>query len=174
MLILSPYRLVTSRRGSPGLPFDWEIHDAAGAEVTRSPVTFRSRHEAVTEGEKAVRALTDTAAMRESRDRRAAPRGPVRALQTEVAMEDVRERVSRVLAEQFQVPDERLTEAATLDRDLGATSLDLVEVVMSLEDEFSIDISDDEASRLNTVGDVLACVAAGVRRGASLRAPISQ
>jgi acyl carrier protein len=86
-------------------------------------------------------------------------------------MEDVRERVSRVLAQQFQVPDERLTELATLEKDLGATSLDLVEVVMSLEDEFSIDISDDDAARLNTVGDVLACVAAGVRRG-TLRPPL--
>lgn len=80
-------------------------------------------------------------------------------------MDNVRERVSRVLARQFQVPDERVTEAATLDKDLGATSLDLVEVVMSLEDEFSIVISDDESSRLNTVGDILACVTAGVRRG---------
>ena len=44
MVQLSPYRLVTSRRGSPGLPFGWEIHDAAGTEVCRSPVTFRSRH----------------------------------------------------------------------------------------------------------------------------------
>jgi hypothetical protein len=60
MLKLSPYRLVTSRRGSPGLPFGWEIHDAAGAEVSRSPVTFRSRHEAVTEGEKAMQTLAGT------------------------------------------------------------------------------------------------------------------
>lgn len=77
----------------------------------------------------------------------------------------MRERVGRVLARQFHVPDERVTEAATLDKDLGATSLDLVEVVMSLEDEFAIEISDTESSRLNTVGDVLACVAAVVRRG---------
>ena len=77
-------------------------------------------------------------------------------------MEDLRNRVSRVIAEQFHVADERIVEAATLDEDLGATSLDRVEVVMSLEDEFKIDISDDQASRLNTVADVLACVAASV------------
>lgn len=84
-------------------------------------------------------------------------------------MDNVRERVGRVLARQFHVPDERVTESATLDGDLGATSLDLVEVVMSLEDEFAIEISDTESSRLNTVGDVLACVTAVVRRGDSGR-----
>lgn len=79
-------------------------------------------------------------------------------------MDNVRERVGRVIARQFQVADERITEAAMLDEDLGATSLDRVEVVMSLEDEFSIEISDEEASHLSTVADVLACVTAGVRR----------
>lgn len=87
------------------------------------------------------------------------------AIMLEAAMDNLRERVGRVLASQFHVPDERVTEGAKLDDDLGATSLDRVEVVMSLEDEFLIDISDDEASRLNTVGDVVACVTAGVRRG---------
>ncbi|MGD9885359.1 MAG: acyl carrier protein [Reyranella sp.] len=81
----------------------------------------------------------------------------------------VRERVGRVLARQLRVPDERVVEAAALDEDLGATSVDLVEVVMALEDEFAIDISDDDASQLNTVSDVLACVAAGVRRGVQQR-----
>jgi acyl carrier protein len=79
-------------------------------------------------------------------------------------MDDVRERVSRVMAEQFHVPGERITEAATLDEDLGATSLDRIEVVMSLEDEFAIDISDDQASHLHTVADVLACVTANVAK----------
>jgi acyl carrier protein len=77
-------------------------------------------------------------------------------------MEDLRDRVSRVIAEQFHVANERIVEAATLDEDLGATSLDRVEVVMSLEDEFKIDISDDQALRLHTVADVLACVEASV------------
>ena len=55
----SSYRIVTTRRGSPGLPFGWEIHDVAGAEISRSPMTFRSRHEASAEAEKAVQALVD-------------------------------------------------------------------------------------------------------------------
>jgi len=78
------------------------------------------------------------------------------------AVDDMRDRVSRVIAEQFHVASDKITENATLDEDLGATSLDRVEVVMSLEDEFEIDISDDEAWRLQTVGDVLACIAVNV------------
>jgi len=62
MTDLPLYRLVTSRRGSPGLPFGWEIHDAAGGEVCRSPVTFRSRHEAIASGETAMLSLMDQSA----------------------------------------------------------------------------------------------------------------
>lgn len=58
---LSPYRLITTRRGTPGLPFGWEIHDVAGTEISRSPATFRSRHEAVTDGEQAIRRLVEQA-----------------------------------------------------------------------------------------------------------------
>jgi acyl carrier protein len=77
-------------------------------------------------------------------------------------MDTLRERVSRVIAEQFHLPSERITEAATLDEDLGATSIDRVEVVMALEDEFKIDISDDQALRMHTVADVLTCVAESI------------
>ena len=79
-------------------------------------------------------------------------------------MDNMRERVSRVIAAQFRIDSENITEVASLD-DLGATSLDRVEVVMSLEDEFKIDISDDQASRLHTVADILACVTASVGKG---------
>jgi acyl carrier protein len=79
-------------------------------------------------------------------------------------MEDLRERVSRVIADQFHVGPERITESATIDDDLAATSLDRVEVVMALEDEFAINIHDDEAAELRTVGDVFARVAANLRR----------
>jgi acyl carrier protein len=54
-----------------------------------------------------------------------------------------------------------------LDNDLAATSLDRVEVVMALEDEFLIVISDDQALQLITVADVVACVQAGVKRTVS-------
>jgi acyl carrier protein len=87
-------------------------------------------------------------------------------------MQDLRDRVSRIIAAQFHVPSERVTEAAALDEDLGATSLDRVEVVMALEDEFAIVISDDEAWQLRTVADILACVMANVgkRRAAATAA----
>ena len=86
-------------------------------------------------------------------------------------MEDLRERVSRVIADQFHVGPERITESATIDDDLAATSLDRVEVVMALEDEFAINIYDDEAAQLRTVGDVLACVATSLRRRPPVSAP---
>ena len=79
-------------------------------------------------------------------------------------MENVRDRVSRVMAAQFHVPGDRITEAASLDDDLCATSLDRVEVIMSLEDEFKIDISDDEASRQHIRHGVQACVSANVAK----------
>ena len=79
-------------------------------------------------------------------------------------MDNLRERVSRLVADQFHVESNRITATARLDEDLGATSLDRVEVVMSLEDEFAIVISDDESAQLHTVGDVLACVTAIVSR----------
>ena len=82
-------------------------------------------------------------------------------------MDDLRDRVSRILMEQFQVAEDRMTGTTNLDLDLGATSLDLVEAVMSLEDEFSIEIGDDKASQLRTVGDIVACVTAEVRRAVS-------
>lgn len=86
-------------------------------------------------------------------------------------MDDVRKRVSRVMAEQFQVPPERIVEAADIDADLGATSLDRVEVIMALEDEFAIDISDDEAAELHNVADVLARVATKVALKSGPAAP---
>jgi acyl carrier protein len=61
---------------------------------------------------------------------------------------------------------QRITEAASFDDDLAATRLDRVEVVMALENAFSIAIFDAEAAELHTGGDVLACVAANVPRQA--------
>jgi acyl carrier protein len=72
-------------------------------------------------------------------------------------MPDILERVSNVLATSLHVRPDRITEAATFG-DLAATSLDMVETVMSLEDEFKIEISDNEAEKLHTVGDVMALV----------------
>jgi acyl carrier protein len=81
-------------------------------------------------------------------------------------VDDLLERVSRVIAEQFRVAPERIFATAALDEDLGATSVDRVEMIMALEDEFLIEISDDQALQLNNVRDVVACVQAGVKRRA--------
>jgi acyl carrier protein len=85
-------------------------------------------------------------------------------------MEAVRERVNRVIARQFQVGPDRVTDGASIDEDLRATSLDRVELVMTLEDEFAISISDGEAAELRSVGDVLVCVAANLGRLQPLQA----
>ena len=85
-------------------------------------------------------------------------------------MDNLRERVSRLVAEQFHVSTDKVVDTARLDEDLGATSLDRVEVVMTLEDEFGIVISDDESSQVQTVGDLLGCVTAIVHRQVAPRA----
>ena len=72
-------------------------------------------------------------------------------------MPDIGKRVSSVLATKLHVQGDRITDAAAFS-DLAATSLDMVETVTSLEDEFAIEISDREAENLHTVGDVTALV----------------
>jgi acyl carrier protein len=59
----------------------------------------------------------------------------------------------------------------TINDDFAATSLDRVEVVMALEDEFAINIYDDQAAELRTVGDLVACVATSLRRRPPVSAP---
>jgi acyl carrier protein len=71
---------------------------------------------------------------------------------------DIADRVSRVLVSRLHVHGDRIVEAATIEGDLAATSLDMVAVIMSLEDEFRIDISDRDSEALRTVGDVLALI----------------
>ena len=67
------------------------------------------------------------------------------------------ERVRRIVAEHLGIPLERVVDSAGL-LDLGADSLDFIELIMALEDEFSLTISDEEAERLVTVGDLVAAV----------------
>ncbi|MBV8185746.1 MAG: acyl carrier protein [Alphaproteobacteria bacterium] len=79
-------------------------------------------------------------------------------------METVRQQLNQIIAKQFQVDPETITDTTSIDEDLRATSLDHVEVVMAVEDGFGITIFDDEASELRTVSDVLACVTAHLGR----------
>ena len=65
------------------------------------------------------------------------------------------EQVRDALAQQFEVDPESITPDTNLIDDLGADSLDVVELIMSLEDEFGVSISDDDAAQLVTVGRIV-------------------
>lgn len=71
---------------------------------------------------------------------------------------DTAPRVKKLIAEHLGIPVARLVPQARIMEDLGADSLDLVEIVMALEEEFGIAISDDDAVSLNSVGSVIAYV----------------
>ena len=69
-------------------------------------------------------------------------------------MQDVFERMRRIIAEQFSEDEEKITMDTSFEEDLGADSVDLVELVMSMEEEFDIgEVEEDELSTLTTVGD---------------------
>jgi acyl carrier protein len=69
--------------------------------------------------------------------------------------ENVEDRVKQIIVEELGVEAEKLSEDASFMEDLGADSLDTVELVMAFEKEFDIDIPDEEAEKLRTVGDAM-------------------
>jgi acyl carrier protein len=70
-------------------------------------------------------------------------------------MSDTAERVKKIVVEHLNVDADKVTESASLIEDLGADSLDAVELVMAFEDEFGIEIPDDAAETIVTVGDAV-------------------
>ena len=70
-------------------------------------------------------------------------------------MSDVEEKVKDIIVEELGVEREKLTSDASFMEDLGADSLDTVELVMAFEKEFDIDIPDEDAEKLRTVGDAM-------------------
>ena len=67
----------------------------------------------------------------------------------------VEEKVKKIIAEQLGVEEDEVVPEASFVEDLGADSLDTVELVMALEEEFDIEIPDEDAEKLNTVGDAV-------------------
>ncbi len=74
------------------------------------------------------------------------------------AVDAVVDRIRNLLSEQLGVDRSEMKPSAKILDDLGADSLDVVELVMALEEAFDIEIPDDEAERMNTIGDVEAYV----------------
>ena len=77
-----------------------------------------------------------------------------------VSREEIYERVKDVLVEQLGVDEADINEGASFQEDLDADSLDLVELIMELEDQFGVKISDDDAAGIQTVGQAVDFIAA--------------
>ena len=73
-------------------------------------------------------------------------------------MTTVLERVSKVIVDRLGVDESEVTLQASFREDLGADSLDVVELVMELEDEFDMEITDEDAEKISTVGDAIAYI----------------
>ena len=71
---------------------------------------------------------------------------------------DTAERVKAIIVEQLNVAAEDVTPEAHFIDDLGADSLDIVELVMALEEEYDIEISDEAAEKIQTVGDAISYI----------------
>ncbi len=69
--------------------------------------------------------------------------------------EELKERVVKIVADFFNMPVEEISEYTDFSADLGADSLDGVELVMAIEEEFDIEIPDDEAKEMKKLGDIV-------------------
>ena len=70
-------------------------------------------------------------------------------------MADIVERVKKIIIEQLDVAEEDVVPAASFVDDLGADSLDQVELIMAMEEEFNVSISDEDAEKIATVQDAI-------------------
>lgn len=67
----------------------------------------------------------------------------------------VLEKVKKILSEQFSVEENSITANTNIAEDLGADSLDVVDILMSIEDEFEIEVPDEEIENIRTVGELV-------------------
>ncbi len=68
---------------------------------------------------------------------------------------DILEKVKKLISEQLDVEEANIQETSSIADDLGADSLDVVDLVMAIEDEFSIEIPEDQVENIKTVGDIV-------------------
>ncbi len=77
--------------------------------------------------------------------------------------EELLKKIKAIVSDKLSISEDQVTEEASFIDDLGADSLDTVELVMALEDEFSLDIPDEEAEKLATVGKAMDYILAKVK-----------
>ena len=70
-------------------------------------------------------------------------------------MSDIQEKIVKIICEQLDVPEEDVTPSAAFVDDLGADSLDQVELIMAMEEEFDVSIPDEDAENIGTVQDAI-------------------
>lgn len=79
-------------------------------------------------------------------------------------MSDIENRVKNIIVEKLTVDESEVTPAAEFSKDLGADSLDTVELIMEFEKEFGITIPDDKSEKIATVGDAIAFIEENVNK----------
>ena len=78
-------------------------------------------------------------------------------------MSDVASRVNAIIVDKLSVEESEVTNEASFTNDLGADSLDTVELIMEFEKEFGLSIPDDQAEKISTVGDAIAYIEANAK-----------
>jgi len=77
--------------------------------------------------------------------------------------DELLKKMKKIVADKLSISEDQVMESASFIEDLGADSLDTVELVMALEDEFSLDIPDEEAEKLTTVGKAMEYIVGHVK-----------
>lgn len=78
--------------------------------------------------------------------------------------DELLKKIKAIVSDKLSISEDQVTEEASFIDDLGADSLDTVELVMALEDEFSMDIPDEEAEKLTTVGKAMDYILAHISK----------